>query len=172
MKKYKRPRPSLFDRFCDKFSPSIMKVCRFIDKCMNPFFEGLAYILTGGAYKSRPYKEPEEIKEENKKYSDYFLYDPNRPLSNSMVKDFRAIVGDFRSVVGDTTKAVQRMERKDPKVAKIMKEAKKSPQFKEQEQKLRGQMAEVQRRYQQVRTVCSHPTTVDSGNSFQHERQD
>ena len=172
MKKRRKRTPSLFDRFCTKFGPSILKVCRFIDKCMHPFFEGLACILTGGAYKSRPYKEPEEIKEENKKYSDYFWYDPNRPLSDSMAKDFRAIMGDFHSVGRDISKAVRRLEYENPEMAKVMQEARNSPQFQKQMQEVQKRMNEVQQQCNHIHHVCSHPTTVGSGNSFQHERQD
>ena len=171
MKKRRKRTPSLFDRFCTKFGPSILKVCRFIDKCTHPFFEGLACILTGGAYQPQPYKEPEEIKEENKKYSDYFWYDPNRPLSDSMAKDFRAIMGDFHSVGRDVSKAVRRLEHQNPEVAKTMQETKNSPQFQRQAQIVRQRMAEVQQRCNHIHHICSHPTTVGSGNSSQNERQ-
>ena len=171
MKKYKRPRPSLFDRFCDKFGPSIMKVCHFIDKQTHGFFEGLACLLTGGAYQPQPYKEPEEIKKECEDYTCYFSYNPRKPISGSITKDFQSVLGDFRSVCRDTSKAVQRMEREDPKVAKIMQEAKNSPQFQEQMQKVQDKIADVQRQCQKVRTVCSHSTTVASGNSSEHIRQ-
>ena len=164
MKKRRKRTPSLFDRFCTKFGPSILKVCRFIDKCTHPFFEGLACILTGGAYQPRPYKEPEETKKDT-------IFSGSK-RTRFIQDDVRAIMGDFHSVGRDVSKAVRRLERENPAVVQAMQEARNSPQFQKQVQEVQKRMNEVQQQCNHIHHVCSHPTTLGSGNSFQHERQD
>jgi hypothetical protein len=51
-----------------------------------------------------------------------------------------------------------------------MQEAKNSPQFQQQAQIVRQRMAEVQQRCNHIRHVCSHPTTVGTGNTSERER--
>lgn len=170
MKKRRKHTPSLFDRFCTKFGPSILKVCRFIDKHTHGFFENLACILTGGAYQPRPYKEPEEVQKEKPKYTGYFSSHPRQSISGAITNDLRSVMGDFRSVQGDIKKSVRRMERENPAVAQAMQEAKNSPQFQKQMQEVQNRMNEVQQRCNHMRHVCSHSTTVGTGNTSERER--
>jgi hypothetical protein len=62
------------------------------------------------------------------------------------------------------------LERENPAVAQAMQEAKNSPQFQQQAQIVRQRMAEVQQRCNHIRHVCSHPTTVGTGNTSERER--
>lgn len=167
MKKRRKCTPTLFDKFCTKFGPSILKVCRFIDKQTHGFFEYFAWIVTGGAYQPRPYKDPEDTK----KTASYSSYRSRASIKDSMAQDMRSIMGDFCSVQGDISKAVRRVERDNPEVAKTMQEAKNSPQFQRQAQIVRQRMAEVQQRCNRIHHICSHPTTVGTGNTSEREKE-
>ena len=164
MKKRHRRSPSLIDRFCKKFGPAILKVCRLIDKQTHPFFEGLACVITFGEYRPRPYKEPEETKKDT-------AFSVSR-RTHSIQDDIGAVMGDMHAVGRDISKAVKRLEHDNPEFAKAMQVAQNSPEFQRQAQIVRQRIAEVQERCNHIRRVCSHPTTVGSGNSYQNERQD
>ncbi|MBR5129781.1 MAG: hypothetical protein IKV03_00960 [Alphaproteobacteria bacterium] len=162
MKKRRKRAPSLFDRFCTKFGPSILKVCCFIDKQTHGFFECLTWIITGGAYQPRPYKEAEETKKDT-------IFSVSK-RTRFVQDDIRAIMGDFHSVGRDVSKAIRRLEHQNPEVTKAMQEAKNSPQFQKQVQEVQKRMNEVQQRCDHIRHVCSHSTTVGTGNTSEHER--
>ena len=166
MKKRRRARLSLFDRFCAKFGPTIMKVCHFVDKHTHVFFEGLACILTGGAYQPRPYKEPEEVKTN----SCSLPYTPKRSVSDAIESDLYSVMGDFRSVQRDIAKAVRRIEHENPTVGKAMQDVKNSPEFQAKVQEVQKRISDVQQRCNHIRYVCSHSTTVGSGNTSERER--
>ncbi len=159
MKKRKRHTPSLIDRFCHKFGPSIMKICDFIDKYTHNFFEGFASILTGGFYRPQPYKEPERDKDKTPQ---------NDLLSHSsahhLMQDFNRVAGDFHAVQKDISKTIKKMEQ-NPETAQALHEAKNDPEFQKRAQILRARMDEVQRRCAHIRQVCPYSTTVGSGNT-------
>ncbi len=159
MKKRKRRTPNLIDRFFKKFGPLILKICRFVDKHTHSFFEGFACILTGGAYRPRPYEEPTDLN--NKQCKGYH---PRQSSVHNLMQDFNLLAGDFHAVQKDISKAVRKMEQ-NPEVAKAMHEAQNSPEFQKGAQILRDRMAEVQRRCNHIRQVCSYSTTVGSGNT-------
>lgn len=167
MKKHRRPKPTLFDRFCDKYGASIMKVFYFFDKKTHGFFEVLACIVTGGYYQPQPYQEPKEILKDN--LSPFYKKRPS--VSDSLVGDFRSVMKDMYSVSRDVSKAVRRMEHDDSKVARVIQEVKKSPEFQKQAQEVSEKIADIQRRCHQVRHICTHQETIGSGNmSAQKER--
>lgn len=165
MKKRKRHTPTLFDRFCKTFGPAIMRICQFIDKQTHDFFEVLACILTGGAYQPQPYKETIKASEQNKKNAEHYLYKPEKSISETLAGDFRAIMGDIHQVEKDLSTSIKKMEHKNPEVAKAIQDARNSPEFQKQVQILHERMAEVQKRYNHIRQVCSHNTTIGSGNT-------
>ncbi len=167
MKKRRKSRPSLFDRFCSKFGPAILKVCRFIDKQTHDFFEGLAWAITMGAYQPRPYQEPKEIKQEDDLSTITIKRSPRKTLKD----DLRAVMGDIHSVSRDISKAVRQIEQEDPNVTQAIQETQHSPEYKKQVQKLQDKMTEVQQRCHHVRHVCSHPHAMNNGSTSGHDSQ-
>ena len=168
MKKRRRPRPSLLDRFCEKYGPAILKVCRFIDKQLHPFFEGLVCVITFGEYRPRPYQEPKDIGENDGLPS----YKKHQSSVGGLRGDVQAIMGDMHRVSRDISKAVRKMEHENPEVANAIQEVRNSPEYQQQVRTVQQKMAAVQERCNHIRQVCSYPTTVGSGNSSQNERQE
>ena len=166
--KKRRPRPSLLDRFYEKYGSAILKVCRFIDKQLHPFFEGLACVITFGEYRPRPYQEPKDIEKNDGLPS----YKKHQSSIGGLSGDFQAIMGDMHRVSRDISKAVRKMEHENPEVAKAMQAAKNSPEYQRQMRAVQQKMAAIQERCIHIRHVCSYPTTVGSGNTSQNERQE
>lgn len=161
MRKNKRKSPTLIDRFCNRFGPSILKVCRFIDKHTYAFFEGLTSIITFGLHQPQPYRELEETN----KNTHFSPHKKRQTVSKSLSDDFKAVMSDFHAVESDISKAVKRVKHENPKATQALQETRNSAEFQLQTQIVRKKMSEIHKKYNHICRVCSH-STVGMGNTY------